>query len=100
MLIVDTRRILYMKRPEGKNLRLYDVLKSRYNEMIKNKYDCEVNQKMDLFNKRWGKCEGLLRNIIDQNLTYIDEKLYIVLIDILPTMGLVKCSTCQQCQSL
>ena len=45
MSIVDTRTTLYMKRPEGKNLKLHDVLKSTYNEMIANEHDCEINQK-------------------------------------------------------
>ena len=41
ILIINTRTILYMKGPKGKNLRL---LKSTYNEMIADEYECDINQ--------------------------------------------------------
>ena len=46
ILIINTRTIIYMKGPEGKNLRL---LKSTYNEMIADEYECDINQQLDLF---------------------------------------------------
>ena len=45
MLIINTKTVIYMKRPEGKKLRKHDVLKLTYNEMIADEYECEVHQK-------------------------------------------------------
>ena len=65
MFIINTRIIVYMKRPEGRLLRILDVLKSTFYEMIADEFDCEMNQRMDLFDKRWGSCEDILRNIFE-----------------------------------
>lgn len=45
MLIINTKTVIYMKRPEGKSLGIHGVLKSNYNEMIADEYICEVYQK-------------------------------------------------------
>ena len=49
MVIINTMIILQMKRSQEAELRLYDVLKFTYNEMLNDEYDSEINQQMERF---------------------------------------------------
>ena len=49
-------RVNYIRKPDGLWIYIYDMLRSIQNEMLADEYDCEVNQRVDIFNKRWGVC--------------------------------------------
>ena len=55
MLITNTKTVIHtcMKRPEGKKLRMHDVLKLTYNEMIADECECEIHQKWNYLIKDW-----------------------------------------------
>ena len=55
MVAFNTKMILYMKRSDGVNLRLYDVLKFYYNQMLNDEYDSEITQQTERFETRWEK---------------------------------------------
>ena len=61
MVIINTKITLYIKRSDGVEMRLYDILKITYNEMLNDEYDSEIHQQTERFETRWGKCMASLR---------------------------------------
>ena len=63
MAIINTKRVLYMKRSCGSELLINDVLKFAYmyNEMLNDEYDSETTLQAELFEARWGKCMASMR---------------------------------------
>ena len=61
MFIIITKLIINQRRPEGLRINICDILRSIQNEMLADEYDWEMNQRVDIFNKRWGLCVGILR---------------------------------------
>ena len=61
MFFIKTKKVLYMKRSCGSELRIYEVLNFTYNEMLIDEYDSEITLPTERFEARWGKCMGSLR---------------------------------------
>ena len=55
MIIINTKIVLYMKRSCGSELRINDILKFAYNEMLNEEYDSETTLQAERFEARWGK---------------------------------------------
>ena len=61
MVIINTKIVSYMKRSCGSQLRIYEVLKFTYNEMLINEYDSEITLQMERFKARLESCMASLR---------------------------------------
>ena len=61
MVIINTKIILYTKRSSGAELRIHEVLKFTYNEMLNDEYDSKIALRTERFEAIWGKCMASLR---------------------------------------
>ena len=61
------RKGFWWGRLDSLEISIYDILRSIQNEMTSDEYNCEMNQKEDIFDKRWGICVDILRTRNNDN---------------------------------
>ena len=60
LVIINTKVIIYKRRPERGEFRVKEVLRFTYIEMLNDEYECELHQKTYIFEYRWRKCMASL----------------------------------------
>ena len=60
MFIICTKLTIYQRRPDGQKCRLPDILRIIKNEMLADKHESILNQKMGNFNLKWGGYEHII----------------------------------------
>ena len=62
LVIINTKVVLYKRRPEKGELRVNEVLEFSLHELLNDEYDCEVHRKTGLLKYRWRKCRASRRS--------------------------------------